>query len=84
MAAAEKDVQEKRGENHRLTAHDAWGWPWCPVGQRPAWFFRRLGFPGGLVFREARVLGSRFTPVGGWESRQMTAGAKQELLNNKP
>jgi hypothetical protein len=24
MAAAEEDVQEKRGENHRLTAHDAW------------------------------------------------------------
>ena len=31
MAAAEEDVQEKRGENHRLTAHDAWDLPWRPI-----------------------------------------------------
>jgi hypothetical protein len=37
MVAAEEDVQEKRGENHRLTAHDAWGLPWLPPAQRSTW-----------------------------------------------
>jgi hypothetical protein len=56
----------------------------------------RLGFSGGLVFREAWFSGRLGFPgsagfgkpvhAGWWlgESRQMTAGAKQELLNNKP
>jgi hypothetical protein len=35
MVAAEEDVQEKRGENHRLTAHDAWDSPWLSRAQRP-------------------------------------------------
>jgi hypothetical protein len=35
MAAAEKDVQEKRGENHRLTAHDAQVCPCALFARRP-------------------------------------------------
>jgi hypothetical protein len=51
MAAAEKEVLEKRGENHRLTAHDARVWPGALFAQRPMWF---LGGPASM-------------PVRGWE-----------------
>ena len=68
MAAAEKDVQEKRGENHRLTAHDAWGLPWRLLAQRPMQVLGRRLHAGFVVGR----------------GRHMTAGSKQELLNNKP
>jgi hypothetical protein len=68
MAAAEEDVQEKRGENHRLTAHGAWGLPWRSLAQ---WPMRVFGTPAPCRF------------VGG-RGRHMTAGSKQELLNNKP
>jgi hypothetical protein len=68
MAAAEKEVLEKRGENHRLTAHDARVWPGALFAQRPMWFL------GGR-------LPCRFV-VG--RGRHMTAGTKQELFNNKP
>ena len=68
MVAAEEDVQEKRGENHRLTAHDAWVCLCALFAQRPV---RVFGKPAPCRL----VVGRR---------RHMTAGSKQELLNNKP
>jgi hypothetical protein len=53
MAAAEKEVLEKRGENHRLTAHDARVWPGALFAQRPMWFLGGAGFHAGSWLGEA-------------------------------
>ena len=75
MVAAEEDVQEKRGENHRLTAHDAWVCPCALFAQRPMWFF---GGPASVPVRDwERPAHDRRLKAGVVEQQAMRNGQHQ-------